>query len=193
MVELRELIRTWLPAPPAEVLDVGCGDGALTEWLSGLGYAAVGLDPEPPAGSGFIRARLEELRRPGAFDAAVAVGSLHHLDDPPTAIGQLADALRPGARLVISEFAVEAYDQRAERWLEQQALGPMRGRDEHQHLVPLGELRRLLEGRLRELHFEQTPHLAREYRHPELIDREAASIAAGEIPAIGAQMVYERE
>lgn len=66
----------------------------------------------------FVRGSLEQLQRLGSFDAAVAVRSLHRLHDPPLAIDRLGDSLRPGARLVISEFAVEAYDDRAERWLD---------------------------------------------------------------------------
>jgi 2-polyprenyl-3-methyl-5-hydroxy-6-metoxy-1,4-benzoquinol methylase len=73
-------IARWLPTPPARVLDVGCGDGALTRWLRGSGFAAIGVDPEAPAGEGFLRAPLEELPGGERFDAAVAVRSLHHLE-----------------------------------------------------------------------------------------------------------------
>ncbi len=37
-------VRRYLPAPPASVLDIGCGTGHYTGALAGDGYAAVGID-----------------------------------------------------------------------------------------------------------------------------------------------------
>lgn len=53
-------------------------------------------------------------------------------------------------------------------------------------------MRGLLGRRLTLLRSERSPYLAIEYRRPDLDGVEAESIAAGEIPAIGARMVYER-
>ena len=43
----RALLRETLPAPPARVLDLGCGTGTLSELLAAEGYDAVGVDFSP--------------------------------------------------------------------------------------------------------------------------------------------------
>ncbi len=42
-----ELLRTWLPADKAVILDVGCGTGSLSVVVAGLGHQVVGLDVSP--------------------------------------------------------------------------------------------------------------------------------------------------
>ena len=66
------------------------------------------------------------------------------------------------------------------------------GRGHGHHLLELADLRRLLEERLTELHAERVPYLSTENKRPDLLDAEAEAIAAGELPAIGARLVYER-
>ena len=79
-----------------------------------------------------------------------------------------------------------------EAWLDRQGLGPMLGAGAGAHLGELADLRMLLEERLTELHAERVPFLATEYKRPDLLGAEAEAIAAGELPAIGARLVYER-
>lgn len=43
----RVLVSDWAGALKGRVLDVGCGPGQWTHWLSGLGIAIEGLDPVP--------------------------------------------------------------------------------------------------------------------------------------------------
>jgi SAM-dependent methyltransferase len=74
------------------VLDVGCGVGALTESLGGLGYEALGIDPSEqsiklakrynPAGN-YQAASLEKfaLKSPTPFHAVVANMVLHSVPD----------------------------------------------------------------------------------------------------------------
>jgi len=50
-----------LPPPPARVLDVGCGQGALTTALAVDGYDVLGIDPLAPEGECFRRILLEDL------------------------------------------------------------------------------------------------------------------------------------
>lgn len=190
---IRDFVMAWLPAPPAAVLDAGCGDGRLTIELRELGYDASGLDPRAPEGEGFIRGTLEELEEREAFDAAVAVYSLHHLNDAPLAVERLAASIRPGGRLIVAEFAREDCGRQAEAWFERHRLDSMPGGRGHgHHLLELADLRRLLEERLTELHAERVPYLSIENKRPDLLDAEAEAITAGELPAIGARLVYER-
>jgi 2-polyprenyl-3-methyl-5-hydroxy-6-metoxy-1,4-benzoquinol methylase len=40
-------IKTWFPASPSRVLDIGCGTGSLSVMLIGLGYTVTGVDFSP--------------------------------------------------------------------------------------------------------------------------------------------------
>jgi SAM-dependent methyltransferase len=191
--DLWEFISSWLPRPPARVLDVGCGDGASTGHLRAMGFDAEGLDPEAPSERGFRRARLEDLEASTPFDAALAIRSLHHLGDADLAIDRLTDALRGHARLVVFEFAVDAVDDVARGWLAGQGLPPPIGERWVGEVLPLATLREALAKRFRELVFEPVPYHAREAGRPELEPLELAAIAAGRLRPAGARIVYEKK
>ena len=88
------------------VLDVGCGPGALTAHLRSVGAEVAAIDPSPP----FIEAirtsfpdvdvRLgtaEELPYDTAvFDAALAQLVVHFMTDPVAGLRQMARVTRPG-------------------------------------------------------------------------------------------------
>ncbi len=108
-------------APGSRVLDVGCGDGGLVDRLGGLGYDALGVDPNAPSHARLIQERVEHATRLGHFDAITAVMALHHVELDAVA-SVFARLLRPGGRLFVSELAWEAYDERAAVWLEAKIL-----------------------------------------------------------------------
>ena len=189
--DLLAFFGAWLPSPPARVVDVGCGAGAMTQELARRGYEATGLDPQAPEGTPFVRARLEDFAPEAAFDAAVALRSLHHVDDLGQAVERLWRALAPGARVVVLEWAVERVDDSVWDWLvrhgledEAQALPP--------HVIPLETVMEAMEERFRLLFDERGTFLARERGREDLHAAEEAAIAAGELPALGARIVYER-
>jgi SAM-dependent methyltransferase len=117
-----------LPPPTARVLEVGAGKGELAKTLRRAGYDVTAIDPEP-GGEGVVAVGLAELDAPEAsFDAAVAVVSLHHVDPLEQACRRLAEVVRPGGVLVIDEFDLDRFDERAAAWwLEQRRA---RGRDD---------------------------------------------------------------
>jgi SAM-dependent methyltransferase len=188
--DLLAFVEEWLPPPGARVLEVGCGDGALTERLLAAGYTATGIDPTAPEGEAFQRTTLEALHTDVAFDAAVAVRSLHHVHDLGTALQSLERALRPGARLVLFEFAVEHVDADARRWLVRHGLESHAERDPPD-VIPVAELMAALGERFRLVHERWGGYLAREYGREGLHAVEEAAIAAGELRPIGAWLVYE--
>jgi SAM-dependent methyltransferase len=190
--ELWTYLRRWLPAPPARLLDVGCGGGESTRRLGELGFRPLGIDPEAPDEPGFRRAGIEDLEPAPEFEAAVAIRSLHHVHDLAAGVDALAGALRPGARLVVFEFAIEAVDERAERWNAEQGLPRPTTAASEPGVTPLAEVRRALEPRFRELDEEPVPYLSREAGRPDLEARELDEISAGRLAAAGSRLAYER-
>ncbi|MQA75120.1 MAG: methyltransferase domain-containing protein [Solirubrobacterales bacterium] len=188
--DLLEFIRTWLPAPPASVIEVGCGDGRLTAHLRERGHRVIGIDPEAPEGAPFIATTLERFRTDDPFDAAVAIRSLHHVGDLPAAIDSLHAALRPRGRLVMLEFAVENVDDAARRWQAEVGLPETRTANMHD-VIALTEVRGALGRRFRELAFEPGPYLAREAEREDLLGRELAAIEAGELRPVGARLAFD--
>jgi SAM-dependent methyltransferase len=187
-VNLHALARSKLPAPPARVLEVGCGDGRLARALASDGYEVVAVDPNAPEGQIFRRTRLEDLDEPGMFDAAFASLSLHHLDDLDVALDKLRSLLRPGAAVVVREFAWELVDEATARW-DYERRGHRGGlaewRAEHDHLHTSDAMRAALDARFHELSFEWTPYL---YGYEEDEGDEAEErrlIEAGEIREVG--------
>jgi SAM-dependent methyltransferase len=188
--DLQSFVLEWLPATPARVLEVGCGDGALTRRLGQAGYDAIGLDPDAPPGNGFVRGSLEDFETPQRFDAAVAVRSLHHVHDLDAALDRLTPALVPGARLVLFEFAVESIDVDARRWLASNGLEWEVDWD-FEGVIRLADLRDALERRFSLLYEEPTPYLARELNREALHEREKEAITRGELKPPGMRLVYQ--
>jgi SAM-dependent methyltransferase len=190
--DLLDFVFAELPAPPAAVLEVGCGSGALTRALWARGYDALGIDPDAPLGGQFVRTTLEEFRPPTEFDAGVAVRSLHHLHDIDRALDNLRSAIKPGGRLVIFEFAIENVDASAERWLDRRGL-PHPVSETHAHdVIPLRRLREALESRFRTARAEPATYLAREADREDLVAAEERAIGNGELKPVGIRLVLER-
>lgn len=95
------------PKPGERILDVGCGDGALTEKLVALGCDVVGVDASAEQVAG-ARARGltaevasgEELRFANEFDAVFSNAALHWMRRPDAVIAGVRRALKPGGRFV---------------------------------------------------------------------------------------------
>jgi SAM-dependent methyltransferase len=111
------VVRGQLPAPPADVLEIGCGPlGGFVPMLRASGYAATGVDPEAPQQPGYRQIEFERYDLPGTVDAVVACTSLHHVGD----LGQVLDlahgALAPGGVMAVVEWARERFDEATARW-----------------------------------------------------------------------------
>lgn len=96
-------------APPARVLDYGCGNGAFAGYMAHAGYESVGLEPfslGTTARSGnltLMQAPLEEAAAElGTFDVITLWHVLEHVPAPVDVLQKLKALLRPGGTLVVS-------------------------------------------------------------------------------------------
>jgi SAM-dependent methyltransferase len=110
-------VRSWLPAAPATVTEIGCGPlGGFVTMLRSAGYDAVGVDPHAPEGPWYHRVEFERYEPPGAAHAVVACTSLHHVADIGEALAGVETALAGGGRLVVVEWARERFDAATAQW-----------------------------------------------------------------------------
>ena len=110
-------VHAGLPAPPARVLEIGCGPlGGFVPMLRASGYDATGVDPEAPEGAGYCRAEFERYHVPQPAHALVACVSLHHVADVGDALDLAEAALIPGGAVVVVEWARERFDEATARW-----------------------------------------------------------------------------
>lgn len=117
------IVDTLMLGPRAEILDVGCGPGWLSEWLGRCGYQVTGIDISEqmiaiareraggigPLGNG-LEASMEfhvtpvhELPWSDRFDAAVLYDAMHHFHDERATLRAIRRALVPGGRIYIHE------------------------------------------------------------------------------------------
>ena len=95
------------PRPGERILDLGCGDGVLTEKLAALGCAVVGADASPEqveaARARGLDARVldgEALPFEAEFDAVFSNAALHWMKRPGAVVEGVRRALRAGGRFV---------------------------------------------------------------------------------------------
>lgn len=95
------------PQPGERILDLGCGDGALTEKLLAAGAAVVAVDSSSEQVAGArargLDARVmrgEALEFEQVFDAVFSNAALHWMKDADAVLKGVARALKPGGRFV---------------------------------------------------------------------------------------------
>jgi len=110
-------ILSLLPAPPARLLDLGCGTGWTSVFFAKRGHDVVGVDISPDmirqanrlrdkeelANLRFLASDYEQMDFQEEFDCAVFFDSLHHAVDEALALRKTFQALRPGGLCVTSE------------------------------------------------------------------------------------------
>ena len=95
------------PQPGEHILDLGCGDGALTEKLTAAGAHVTGVDASPAMLTEARKRGLRVLQMPGEeltferqFDAVFSNAALHWMRDQQAVIAGVIRALKPGGRFV---------------------------------------------------------------------------------------------
>ena len=119
--------------PGIVVADIGTGTGFMAEAALDAGARVIGVDLSEGmleqvsarlSGRAFEARQSSETELPlaeGEVDAAVANMFLHHAEDPPSTIAQLARALKPGGRLVITDADTHTHEwlrvEQHDRWM----------------------------------------------------------------------------
>ncbi|TFH87890.1 SAM-dependent methyltransferase [Billgrantia azerbaijanica] len=105
---LGNIVAEWLaPQPGERILDLGCGDGTLTEVLAKSGATLVGVDASADM-VGTAQARGLDARQMDAhrlafeheFDAVFSNAALHWMRNHEAVIAGVRRALKPGGRFV---------------------------------------------------------------------------------------------
>jgi trans-aconitate methyltransferase len=98
------------PQPGERILDLGCGDGALTAKLVALGCSVLGVDASEAQVEACRRLGLdarvgdgERLKCGAEFDAVFSNAALHWMKRPDDVIAGVSRALKAGGRFV-AEF-----------------------------------------------------------------------------------------
>jgi len=103
----REVIDLLNPQPGEHILDLGCGDGALSANLLSAGARVTAVDASPSMVAAACRAGIDAHQMDGAalafdqaFDAVFSNAALHWMTRPEKVAGGIFRALKPGGRLV---------------------------------------------------------------------------------------------
>lgn len=96
-----------------EVVDVGCGDGALAGWLVKVGARVTGVEPDAD-GRDLAEEAFDRRKLPGtfvantvdlsdaAFDIAVCSDVIEHVTDPVGLLLEIRRLLKPGGLVVVT-------------------------------------------------------------------------------------------
>jgi SAM-dependent methyltransferase len=124
-LETLAFVQPHLPSPPARILEVGCGDGALASRLQTLGYRILAIDSSEKA---IMRARQRGLDarvvqwpdfEEAPFDVVMFTRSLHHIGPLEQAVARAKHLLRVPGRVLVEDFAFKEIAPLAIEWLYQ--------------------------------------------------------------------------
>lgn len=210
MIDLYDFVVSLIPAAPARILEVGCGDGQLASALAASGHAVTAVDPRAPEGEIFRRIAFEEFSDQDEFDAVVASVSLHHIDDLGAALDKIVNFLQPGGVFILEEFAKERIAGATARWYyhQRQAVAAASSTPkslpdsferwhetwvtEHAGIHTYAAMRPQLDSRFNERSFAWRPYLY-SYALDDLLEPlERKLISDGAIEATGFRYVGER-
>ena len=101
------------PQPDERILDLGCGDGVLTEKIAAIGARVIGIDSSPDQVAAARAKGLDARHASGEsitfveeFDAVFSNAALHWILNPDAVIAGVWRALEPAGRFV-GEFGGE--------------------------------------------------------------------------------------
>ena len=103
----RPVVALLAPKPGERILDLGCGDGALTKAITEAGAEVIAVDAAPDqvaaARASGLDARIcdgQALAFANEFDAVLSNAALHWMTDADAVVAGVRRALKPGSRFV---------------------------------------------------------------------------------------------
>ena len=111
-IHYHPLVLAAVPPGSRTALDVGCGEGLLTEELRAVVPSVTGIDLDEPTlelarrrnnGAGIEYVRGDVLTHPfepASFDVVASIAALHHMDTT-AGLERMRDLLRPGGVLAV--------------------------------------------------------------------------------------------
>ena len=124
MDSLCDLLERLDPKPGQRVLDLGCGAGGISEYISdqtnshvtGLDYSKAAITvansrtENKRAQLNFIEADLNRLGlKPHSYDAAVSIDSIYWVNDTVDALKRIIKTLKPGGQLILTIVQIPDY------------------------------------------------------------------------------------
>lgn len=109
-------IRQAFPSGEVKVLDIGCGGGFLSNYLSTVGFTVIGLDAsreslliaqryDVTGCASYVMGDAYHLPyTSGEFQAACVLDFLEHVDEPEGVLAEAARILQPGGLLFFATF-----------------------------------------------------------------------------------------
>lgn len=134
-----DVVALLAPQPCERILDLGCGDGALTERVGAFGSRVLGADANPEmvaaARARGVKARVldaEQLEFDAEFDAVFSNQALHWMRRADDVIEGIWRALQPGGRFIaecggrgcIETIVSALYEGLARRGIDGSQLNP---------------------------------------------------------------------
>jgi SAM-dependent methyltransferase len=187
------------------VLEVGAGRGELAALLRADGWDVRAIDPkaEDPGVEPVALADLDAP--PGAFEAVLAVVSLHHVEPLEESLAVLGAVVPAGGALVVDEIDVAHLDERGAAWWLERQVDVGKGEGHHfgndaaslvagmrEHVHDLDTVRAALAPWFDLGAVERLPYLHRWHLPPGFRDEEVALIEAGELQPMGARFTGVR-
>jgi SAM-dependent methyltransferase len=107
-------------APGRTILDIGCFNGALLEFL-GAGWDRFGVEPSAPAaqmarsrGVNVLGATVDDIPRELSFDVIMAIDVVEHIAEPLPFFRAVARRLRPRGAFIVQTGDLDAWTWRLE-------------------------------------------------------------------------------
>lgn len=108
-----------VPRRDAQILDIGCGTGALLVRLQTLGFQRLaGIDIDPPSnlpGIDFFQSDLDDCKaqvEPGSIDLAIAVEVFEHIENIGALLQELSRLLGPTGLILMTTPNVHSVEAR---------------------------------------------------------------------------------